>query len=206
MKKTIERVNTDFDSSTGEITRHTEQFTIKGQNEEEYIKVYYNTLLTFKGISTILTPVLLAMGEHMTYANSKQGGQRIKFDAFVKENICAKCGMGQDRLNQLIRLMIDNDVIRRIYKKDKDGNPTEACYRGLYEVNPFIMGKGDWSDIKTLRTQFNYMDGTAVTAYENEKAVKLIQERRAKQITANDINGQLSLDDLLVDNMAASKE
>lgn len=197
MKKTLERIKTHFDSSTGEITRETQQFVIKGQNEEDYIKVYYNTLLTFKGISTILTPVLLAMGEHMTYANSKQGGQRIKFDAYVKEAICYKCGMGQDRLNQLIRIMIENDVIRRIFKKDKDGNPTEASYRGLYEVNPFIMGKGDWNDIKALRTDFNYVDGTAVTIYENDKAMKCIQERKAKRISS-DIEGQLSLDDLLV--------
>ena len=51
------------------------------------------------------------------------------------------------RLEQAITTWVKNRVLIRVA-------------RGIYQVNPFIFGRGDWRDIANLRATFNFSEGS----------------------------------------------
>ena len=60
--------------------------------------------------------------------------------------------------------------VERYVKKSVDnGLLFRTNYRGVYEVNPFMIAKGKWESIKKLRANFDYVDGkwTRIIEYKD---------------------------------------
>ena len=60
-------------------------------------------------------------------------------------------GLKIDRVNKVLTQLVKADIFRKIEGR-----------RGVYRVNPFIIGKGEWKDIKELRANFDFQNGTFV--------------------------------------------
>lgn len=173
-----------FNPDTGEILYDTKYSVTAVNNEEDYIKVYryLNTVFAFKGIEKKLIPTLMEICNYMTFADK---GQEVILIKQIKEKISEALGIGIPEIDKHIRALKKADVLRPIG-------------RAVYSVNPFIVGRGKWSDIKELRAQFDYNSGL-ITAQSivtdkitGETMAKVTQEVKKNQ---KQIPGQMTLFD-----------
>lgn len=137
------------------------------ESEPDYVKLYLDCLCTFKGLSTALSPVLIAFCHFMTWADSEHQKQLIFTNSYVKEQVAAMTGLKIDRVNKALKSIVDAGIFVRIPKR-----------RGVYEVNPFIIAKGKWSDIKKLRANFDFVNGTITPEIETK------EDDQTEQLTA----------------------
>ena len=108
----------------------------------------------------------------MTYANKQQ---LIILNSFVKEEIAAKLGWSMKTFQQRFARELNKLVRAGIIKKYKTST---------YQVNPELIGKGDWKDIRKLRATFNLETGKVTHEYSNdmENREEEPQKEDAKQI------------------------
>lgn len=138
-----------WNPDTGEMT-YDSQYTIKAiNNEDDYVKVYryLNTVFAFKGIKSALIPTLLEITNYMSYADK---GQKVILIKPIKEEISQALNIGIPQIDRNIAALKKADILRPLG-------------RSVYAVNPFIVGRGKWSDIKELRAQFDFDEGLVTT-------------------------------------------
>lgn len=161
-KSVYEKVNQVTDLSTGEIVSETKEIVKMQEREPDYIKLYLDCVCTFKGLNKALSPILVAFCSYMTWADSKHVKQVIFMNKYTKDAVAKDVGVTIDRVNQALRDITKADIFRKI-----DGS------RGVYEVNPFIIARGQWSDIKVLRANFDFMNGTIEPVIEDSKQMEI---------------------------------
>lgn len=122
--------------------------------EPNYIKVYTDSLLMFNNLSPTLNPVLIAFCSHMTWANHENEYFRhiIRTDEMVRTDVAKKCNISDIRVKKIIKQFVDAQVFIPIE------NENGKRKRGVYFVNPWVIGKGEWADIKKLRTSFEFVN------------------------------------------------
>ena len=128
----------------GELVRHEAVYTSK---EPDFIKVYLDRLLTFKGVRKGLNPILLQFLSYMTYADSEsaEGGQLIIINKYVKETIAKKLNLGIESVNKALTELTKAGIFRRVSS-------------GTYQANPNLFGRGEWKDIKNIRAVFDFAE------------------------------------------------
>ena len=122
-------------------------------NEDDYIKVYryLNTVFAFKVINQSFIPCLMEISNYMSFADK---GQEVVLNERYRKKIADTLNISVKRVNDIITGLKKADVLRPIINVDT-GRP----YRSTFAVNPFIIGRGKWSDIKELRAQFDCNNG-----------------------------------------------
>lgn len=174
-----------FNPETGEITYDSKYSVTAIDNEEDYIKVYkyLNTIFAFKGINSALIPTLMEICNYMSFADK---GQEVILNKHIKEQMSISLGIGIPQIERNITMLKKADILRPVA-------------RSVYAVNPFIVGRGKWSDIKELRAQFDYNSGLITTQsivtdrITGETMAKITQEVKKGQKKAQQIPGQMSL-------------
>ena len=144
MTKTEEMKGILTDPNTGEILcgiDSTNKVTItKHYDEENFIKVYYDTYIASVGANkSPLSPFLMELGKRMSYSSK---GQIVTLIKPVKEEIADSLGISLTRVEHMIKECVDLGLIIR-------------TGRGVYAVSPFIMSKGDWAEVKALQLTYN---------------------------------------------------
>jgi hypothetical protein len=181
-----------FDPVTGEILHDTKYSVTAVNNEEDYIKVYryLNTVFAFKNINQAYIPCLMEIANYMSFADK---GQEVILNERYRQLIAEALNVSVKRVNDIITGLKKADVLRPITNPET-GKP----FRSTFAVNPFIIGRGKWSDIKELRAQFDYNSGLMVTQsvvqdrITGETMAKITQERKKD---SKQIPGQMSLFD-----------
>lgn len=117
----------------------------KTQTEPEYVKLYIDCVLTVKGLRKGLNPIFLAFLPYMSYAdiNGQGGGQVIFVNKAMKDIIAKKLNLGIDSINKALSEFTKAGLFKRLTV-------------GTYQVNPNIVGKGEWKDIKNIRASFDF--------------------------------------------------
>ena len=117
----------------------------KTQTEPEYVKLYIDCVLTVKGLRKGLNPIFLAFLPYMSYAdiNGQGGGQVIFVNKAMKDIIAQKLNLGIDSINKALSEFTKAGLFKRLTV-------------GTYQVNPNIVGKGEWKDIKNIRATFDF--------------------------------------------------
>jgi predicted transcriptional regulator len=150
---------------TGEVI--TSKTVYKTQTEPEYIKLYIDCLFTVKGVRKGLNPIFLAFLPYMSYAdiNGQGGGQVIFINKAMKDIIAKKLGLGIDSINKALSELTKAGIFKRLTV-------------GTYQVNPNIVGKGEWKDIKNIRATFDFANKEVVAEIvkEEEEAMTEHQE------------------------------
>lgn len=148
-KKTVYENAVTVVDSDGVILQQTKEIVKMEEKEPDFIKLYLDCVCTFKGLNKALSPILVSFCSYMTWADSEHSKQLIWMNKLTKEAVASKLGIGVDRINKALRDIVDADIFRKI-----------SGVRGCYEVNPYIIAKGKWSDIKGLRATFDFNKGT----------------------------------------------
>lgn len=143
--RSIEQTSRVVDRETGEVTQEISEQTEMAyvETEPQYIKIYLDCILKFKGMSNSLNPILLALCKHMQFADKDQ---IVFVNKYVKDIICAECGIKTKRVEQAIKQFVEAGLLKR-------------RARGVYLVNPYIISRGKWEDVKKLRATFDFMTG-----------------------------------------------
>lgn len=147
--KTIKLQTHTETNQDGLSKKHTKQEKIIVAQEPDYIKLYLNTLLTFKDLPKQMSPLLLELLKLMSYADPEadHGGQLIQLTGFSKKSIA-------NRLNIKINT-IDHGLL-----KLKRSGILKQLGPGAYQANPNMFGRGEWLDIKAIRAKFDFNAGT----------------------------------------------
>ena len=72
--------------------------------------------------------------------------QIVFVNKYIKDLICAECGVKTKRVEQAIKQFVEVGLLKR-------------KARGVYLVNPYIISRGKWEDVKKLRATFDFITG-----------------------------------------------
>lgn len=133
----------------------------KTQSEPDFVKLYIDCVFTVKGVKKGFNPIFVAFLEYMSYsdANEAHGGQIIYVNKAMKAAIAKKVGLSIVSVNNAITDFVKKGLFKRVDV-------------GTYQVNPNIVGKGEWKDIKNIQATFDFGNkdivASIVRAEENE--------------------------------------
>lgn len=137
-----------LDVETGEILSQESEIIKTRQKEPDFVKVYLNAILTFSGIKSISSDFLVCLCNYITYANDEKTQMRVIINKMIKDEMTQKLNIKINMIEKYIRKCVESGILFK----------TE--YRGSYIVNPFLFAKGEWKNIKSLQTEFDYINGT----------------------------------------------
>lgn len=149
--KTIYK-STTVDHETGEIKESTTVRAIKGE-EPSYIKLYLQDISYLYGLPATAGDLMHELLQYVTY-----GTQQIILNASVKERICKVTGIAKQTLNNRLQDLVNKGIIAR------DG-------RGVFVLNPYLFGKGDWKSVRELRSKNIHLK----IVYDKETNTRRIQ-------------------------------
>lgn len=148
---------TTTEKGTLEVVKKTSKKILLAQ-EPNYIKLYLNTLLTFKELPKQMNAILWELVKLMTFADkeAKHGGQLIILNMFVKEEIIERLGVKMSTFKKALTELTKSGILKRV------GNST-------YQANPEMFGRGQWTDIKAIRATFDFNAQTVVADIEGSE-------------------------------------
>ena len=137
-------VNTDGEVMYDDTVKQT-----KVGKDPPFIKIYTDCMLVLNNVDTALSAPLIAFGNHMTFANDKSLAFRhvVRTDSMVRNDIAHRCGVSDVMVKKWIQKFVEAEIFIPIIENGKRK-------RGVYYVNPWVIGKGEWKDIKKLRGEF----------------------------------------------------
>lgn len=170
-------------TETGEILEDDTEKQTKIGKEPPFIKVYTDCMLVLNNIDTALSAPLIAFGNHMTFANDKSLAFRhvVRTDSLVRADVASRCGVSDVMVKKWIKKFVEAEIFIPIV--DDQGKRK----RGVYYVNPWVIGKGEWKDIKKLRGEFMLSDdmtkiGTCIIDEKNQTRQIFLQNANSKKI------------------------
>lgn len=117
------------------------------ESEPPYVKMYLDTVLYLKDLPKGYNPVLMAILKRLPWANQDQD---IAINAGMKRKMANEIGCSVSRINNAITDFVKGEVLYRVET-------------GVYRVNPYLFGRGDWNDIARLRLEVTFdSEGTSI--------------------------------------------
>lgn len=182
-KRITKEIETGYVDANGEVISSSslKEWLIP-REEPDYVKLYLNAVLEYRDVGSSNTPTLMALMKYMTFAdNETEGGQMIILNKFVRNKIAKELNIKPDTLRKNIDKLCNGKILRKL--------ETDT-----YQVNPYLIGKGDWSSIKNLRASFDWKNGFVVTQTEHEEPNK--HEETITEKANNQIKHQIEISDL----------
>lgn len=184
--------HTEIDVDTGEFRRIVTDETIGMTDvEPDYIKIYIGTQLCLNNLDPKLAPYIIAFGPYMTYANDSQYQHMVSTNIECREGVANVLDVSVKRVDQIIKILVENGifipVIRRI---ESNGIVTERKRRGVYFVNPWVVAKGSWKDIKKLQQNIDFVKGESsymISDNTGTRQIKCALPKSYRQMTLDDV-------------------
>jgi len=133
MSKVIE-TSTSINYETGEIREQSVVKRFKG-DEPNYIKLYLKDISYLYGLPATAGDLLKELLKYVTY-----GTQEIALNTEVKNRIAAEVGLAKQTLNNRLQDLVNKGILIR-------------SGIGMFLLNPYLFGKGDWKTINELRNR-----------------------------------------------------
>lgn len=127
-----ERITT---TESGQIVREEHERVLRLPQEPEYIKLYLEDLGAILDVPAGPQTVLMALLRKMDWEGM------ITLSPASRERIARLCNIKIHTLANYLTVLCERGVLKR-------------TGRGDYEMNPHLMGKGDWSEILKRRAEF----------------------------------------------------
>ena len=131
MKKAIETTQT-IDHTSGEVLTETTIRRYRG-DEPAYIKLYLQDIAYLHGLPITASDILTELLRYVTY-----GTQEIILNAPIKRRIAEATGMAVKTVDNRLQELVKKGIIDRVGA-------------GIFVLNPYLFGKGDWKTIMELR-------------------------------------------------------
>ena len=151
-----EKSRTVIDATTGDIIAKTKEEFTKVSQEPDFIKVYYETMLAFNEIHGVPISFVLSISKFLEWTN-EGSPMCVTINKRVKDILQEDCGVKSAQIARYIAISVKSGLFFR------------TKYRGVYEVNPFMIAKGKWDSIKALQCKFNFVDGKWTREIEQEE-------------------------------------
>jgi len=143
MPKINQSVETSVINERGEIVNKRANKILSWGAEPSYIKFYLQDILYFSDMPKHHEKILFELLKRACYAGEKDGMQ-ITLNASVKKRIASELEIKNIRsINNVLSDLVKGKILYRVDT-------------GLYNLNPYFFGKGDWQDIARLRLEINY--------------------------------------------------
>lgn len=159
-----EVLESKIDYNTGEIKEETTTIRTVAEREPDYIKLYVDMICVFNEIEGSFSKVLLEFSKYISYADEKKGGL-LEITSFRKQNIAEACNVSVSRINQAITAFVKKNIFMPYTKSDG------VKQRGVYIVNPYIIAKGKWENVKKLRATFDFIEKTFSADISTQKDI-----------------------------------
>lgn len=191
MSSEVKKINQLFEKSivdgeTGEILSQKINTAYTIPKEPDYIKLYIRDILYLQDMPENLTPFLMSLVKRMTYASS-DWGNCVVLNAAIRKVIQKECGYkARQTVYNNTRKLIQGGILKEIVKD-------------VYQLNPYIFGRGEWKDIEKIRAEVSYskIEGRTFKAnfeYEEAKKIKLAEDLKSKIEQSNQIEIQPELE------------
>ena len=152
-----EKIKTEIDTETGELLSEKKEIIHKKSKEPDYIKLYYETMLAFNEINNIPIAFVTSLSKFLEWSNDGQP-MCVTINKRGKEILQADCNVKLAQINRYIANSVKYGLLFR------------TNYKGVYEVNPFMIAKGRWESIRDLRCKFNFIDGKWIREIEEKSS------------------------------------
>ena len=190
-----------IDAETGEIKRDMITNTFMVGREPEYIKIYYTHVLADcmqpDGKMSRYIDFLISVAPYITYADE---GEVFFVNKVVKQQIAKHLGVQERQITHYITDMVHLGMLKKLT-------------RGMYHVNPLVIGKGKWQDIERLQYSWQHDalgDTTTVQADmqsdDGSQAKLKVKADDAKVRAALDDGKQTTIYDFLSDKEDSVKK
>lgn len=162
-KKNTERRNifvettTEVNPETGEILSTQKTTVGRATKEPNYIKVYYESMLAFNQINNLPVSFILSLSKFLEWTNEGQP-MVVTLNKRVKDIMQVDCDVKLAQINRYISTSVKSGLL---FKTD---------YRGVYEVNPFMIARGKWDSIQKLQCKFDFVNGTWIREVEEKNS------------------------------------
>lgn len=131
------RTVVEVNDGTGEVTKMTTVYVSPPQREPPYVKIYFEGFPELRGLPPYCWPVLVWLMRLMPYANAAD--PCFEFGAPMRKRAAQELGMSVTRINHAVSDLLKAQALLRAEK-------------GLYRFNPSFFARGEWRDIKKLRS------------------------------------------------------
>lgn len=130
------RTMVEVNDKTGEVTGLTTVYASSPQREPPYVKVYLDGASGLRMIPLYCWPVLVWLMRLMPYANSDPS---FEFGTPMRQRAADDLKISVSRVNHAVSDLVKYGAVLRVDK-------------GLYQFNPHFFARGEWKDIKKLRS------------------------------------------------------
>lgn len=137
-KTVVRQVKTTVIDENGVIKKETEKTESRVEREPDYVKVYLEDLLRITDIPKAGNAILMAIIKRMTWNTND-----IVLIAPIKKQIAEELNISLVTVSKAVESFTSKSILLR-----KD--------RGLYLVNPYFFGKGNWDDLQEIRLTVAY--------------------------------------------------
>lgn len=142
-------VQTIVDKTTGEILADATETKFKTDAEPDFIKVYFKSMLAVNGMDGLPLSFVMALASQINYCGEDK-------PIYFYNNKATRARIAECCLKANGEQISDNMVSRYI-KVAKDVSLLfDTNNKGIYEVNPFMIAKGQWKHISKLQASFNF--------------------------------------------------
>lgn len=141
--KFYEHTKETVDNKTGEVVADTHTFSKKVKTKDEFVKLYIENMDFLQSLTSGETKILLYAMKNINYTNSFSFTSDF-MGYFVENNILKKSSV-YNGIKSLTK--------KRVFIKATDEMKKEFGLYGndIYFINPDIVGKGSFSDLKELK-------------------------------------------------------
>lgn len=131
-----------IDGKTGELLHleHSEGTRTIYKQEPPYIKLYIQDVLYMQDMPKGLTNIMYVMLKNATYADK---GLRIYLPTGLKKELIEEIGTTKAAFDNALSKLCKGQIIKR-----------ESV--GVYSLNPYFFGRGEWTDIAKIRATWDY--------------------------------------------------
>nr|CRY95776.1 hypothetical protein [uncultured prokaryote] len=173
----------EYDGTTGEVTKETHAKTINWGAEPDYVKLYLQDVLYLSDMPTQYSATLLALLKRTTYAGD-ENGMCIVLAPLIRDQICAEVGFQKRQsLSNVLQKLVKGEILYHVG-------------RGVYRLNPYLFGRGTWSDIAKIRMEVSYVPGQGRTFQTTiEQAMTQAKNAASKTEEKEPLEGQMVLEE-----------
>lgn len=125
-----------IDNTTGEVMQQSTVYVSSPQSEPPYVKVYFDGFSCLRSVPLYCWPVLVWLLRLLPYANTDPC---FEFGAPMRRKVAAELKISVSRVNHAVSDLVQCGALLRVE-------------RGLYQFNPSFFARGEWKDIKKLRS------------------------------------------------------
>lgn len=192
MPRIRQSVEETIQDTNGTIVERRRNQTLSWGDEPPYIKLYIKDLMYMSDMPRHYTNLVYALLKRVSYA-SDADGMCVTLVPRIKKAICAELGWEKtSSLDNALQKLLKGQIIFRVD-------------RGVFQMNPYLFGKGEWQDISRIRMQVTYdVDGkTFASVVERDEEVHQPQptpprpssKKTGLDAYPDDLPGQMEMSD-----------